>query len=241
MTPIRFEMRLDQEVLDQVEEWRDEQPDVPSRAEAVRRLLGIGLNKSGAQGAKVSDGEKLILMMFRDLFRHHKVSGDTDPEFIQKVLLGGHYWALDWEMPGLIHDHVDSISVVTEVVNVLEMWFFIETGFAKFSTEQKERVKSEAQFSGDNVTFLGFDGNTESNHGNITRFLVNDMGRFDIFKGRDLNSHSPSIDAYRRMLTIFEPMRPHLVGRELAVPEIILVLKAQRAGANLGKADGPRG
>ena len=39
----RFEMRLDVEMLDQIDEWRRKQGDIPSRAEAIRRLVELGL------------------------------------------------------------------------------------------------------------------------------------------------------------------------------------------------------
>lgn len=39
----RFEMRLDQRDLDRLDAWRAKQPDLPSRAEAVRRLVDVGL------------------------------------------------------------------------------------------------------------------------------------------------------------------------------------------------------
>ena len=225
MNPVRFEMRLEQDILEQVEEWRAEQSDILSRAEAVRQLLQIGLAKAGST---ISDGEKLILMMLRDLHEHQGVSGDTDAEFIQNALLGGHYWAFRWKMHGLIHDHVDSRRDVHEVANVLEMWHFIESGFARLSRKEKERVISKAGIRGKNVVFLGFDGNTESNLISIAKFLVNDLDRFEGFKGRKLNSHSPSIGTYRRMLGVFQPMLPTLIGGELAASEIISLLKARQ-------------
>lgn len=40
-------MRMDPEELAQVDEWRRAQPDLPSRAEAVRRLIQIGLKAKG--------------------------------------------------------------------------------------------------------------------------------------------------------------------------------------------------
>lgn len=46
----RFELRLNADVLDQVDRWRSQQGDVPSRSEAVRRLLDKGLNSSDKQG-----------------------------------------------------------------------------------------------------------------------------------------------------------------------------------------------
>jgi hypothetical protein len=54
--------------------------------------------------------------------------------------------------------------------------------------------------------------------------LINDLERFSSFKGRELNSHTARTATYRRMLRVFEPMRPNLVGRELGATEIIALL-----------------
>ena len=39
----RFEMRVPQDLLQRVDAWRREQPDLPPRAEAIRRLLHAAL------------------------------------------------------------------------------------------------------------------------------------------------------------------------------------------------------
>jgi len=39
----RFEMRLPREFTARVDDWRRTQADLPSRAEAIRRLVGVGL------------------------------------------------------------------------------------------------------------------------------------------------------------------------------------------------------
>ena len=39
----RFELRLDQAVLERIDDWRSWRPDVPSRSEAVRQLVDAGL------------------------------------------------------------------------------------------------------------------------------------------------------------------------------------------------------
>ena len=36
-------VRLDRELLQAIEEWRRRQPDTPSRSEAMRRVLRLGL------------------------------------------------------------------------------------------------------------------------------------------------------------------------------------------------------
>lgn len=38
-----FEMRMEPETLKKVDDWRRKQPDLPSRAEAIRRLVEMGL------------------------------------------------------------------------------------------------------------------------------------------------------------------------------------------------------
>lgn len=39
----RFEMRLDPKLLERIDGWRREQSDIPSRAEAIRRLVELAL------------------------------------------------------------------------------------------------------------------------------------------------------------------------------------------------------
>ena len=39
----RFEMRATDSWLHRVDDWRRKQPDLPSRAEAIRRLVELGL------------------------------------------------------------------------------------------------------------------------------------------------------------------------------------------------------
>ena len=48
----RFEMRLETTMIKRVEAWRRKQEDLPSRAEAFRRLIELGLSTKNT-GAKV--------------------------------------------------------------------------------------------------------------------------------------------------------------------------------------------
>ena len=141
--------------------------------------------------------------------------------------MGGHLWAFEWEYQGIFHRHEDDRSVLTEVVDVMDMWSFLERGFGELSKKDKDRVKKEAAPFGESVVFTGFDGNNESERVGIARFLIEKLHRFSGFKGRELNSHMPTTDTYRRMSGVFEPIRPKLTGRELDVSEIIEILKAK--------------
>ncbi len=43
----RFEMRIPPEFFKAIDDWRRRQPDIPSRAEAIRQLVEIGLKAKG--------------------------------------------------------------------------------------------------------------------------------------------------------------------------------------------------
>lgn len=223
----RFEMRLEENVLVRVDKWRSNQDDVPSRAEAMRRLVELGLMRSVSDTVKFSDGEKLLAIMMRDIYKHLKLKGEIDPDFVGEVIWGGHYWAPKWEMQGLFHDYEDNPQDVSFVVDVLDMWTFVERAYENLSKKDKERVEKEAAPFGKYVQFAGFDGNNESSCIGIARFLIEKMNRFSQYKGRNLNSHAPTIAVYRRMLSVFEPMRTKLVGTELGASQLIQILKVK--------------
>ena len=180
----RFEMRLDEDILTRVDQWRGEQDDVPSRAEAMRRLVEVGLARSGIEAKTVtfSDGEKALLIMMGEMLRHLKIESECDADFLKKVIYGGHYWAPKWDMQGLFHDGEDDPNDVYFVVDVMVMWDQIERGYAKLSKHDKERIEKEAHPFGTavDVHFRGFDGNNESRLLGIARFLVREMDRFQI-------------------------------------------------------------
>jgi len=223
----RFEMRLGQSTIERLDAWRARQEDIPSRSEAVRRLVETGLGRvSEKPDISLSDGSKLIILMLCDLFKQLKLKSETDPKFLAEVIYGGHYWSLEWKYPGIFHGHKDSSAVVTEVVDILDMWSFLESSFERLSKKEKDRVATEAKPFGDHVTFNGFDGNNEAEYCSVANFLVNDLDRFSRFKGRELNAHMPTIAAYRRMLSVFEPMRRNLMGGSLSGSGIIEIMKA---------------
>jgi len=222
----RFELRVDENILNRVDVWREKQKDAPSRAEAMRRLVEVGLLRSGSEGVRFSDGEKLLAFMMGDIYRHLKIkSGEIDPDFISGVITGGHYWAAKRELSGVFTDYEDDPRAVHLVYKVLDMWNFIESAYNELSKKDKEKVEKEAKPFGSHVEFRGFDGNNETSHLAITRFLIDQMGLWYEFKGRELNSHTPMVGRYSRMLTVFDPMRSKLVGTSLDADQLIRLLK----------------
>jgi uncharacterized protein YfbU (UPF0304 family) len=104
------------------------------------------------------------------------------------------------------------------------MWSFIERSYAELSAPDKARVAQEAEPFGKGPRFRGFDGNNETEHMGIANFPILKLNRFSDFAGRDLNAHMPTLDMYRRMFLVFEPMRRSLMGRNLSAGELVELL-----------------
>jgi uncharacterized protein len=221
----RFEMRLNQSVLEKVDEWRTRQSDLPSRSEAVRRLVEAAIERAREdRQIKLSDGNKLVILMLCQLLKQMKLKGEFEPEFLEAAICGGHLWSLGWKYTGVFDVDEDEPRVLGEVVDILDMWRALERGFTALSKKEKEGIAAEALPFAKSVKFPGFDGNGEGAHLGVAHFLIEKLDRFTEFKGRELNAHMRTLDAYRRMLVAFEPIQGRLMGRDPDASEIIKVL-----------------
>ena len=174
---------------------------------------------------KLSDGENLIILMLADMYKAMKLTGEFDPEFISRTINGDHLWGFNWEF-SIPFEKSETPPEVIETTNILEMWTILEESYAALSPTDKAKLKTEAVPFGENVHFRGFDANNEP-HYHIAGYMIDDMHRrFQTFKGRDLSSHIPSIEAYRRMYVVYEPLRGNLHNRALSVDELIAILSA---------------
>ena len=175
---------------------------------------------------KLSDGEKLIILMLADMYKAMKIEGEFDPDFISKTIWSDNLWGFNWQLSGIPFEKSANPPEVTETTDYLDMWRFLEVGFDVLSPADKANLANNAGPYGKDVRFSGFDGNNEP-HYHIANYMVNELDNaFDRFKGRDLNSHHPSVDTYRRMYAVFEPLRKNLHNRELNVNEMIAILAA---------------
>jgi hypothetical protein len=174
----------------------------------------------------LSNGEKLILMMMCEIYEQLGVEGEIDAGFVKTAITGGHPWALKVKYPGIFDMRNPSDETVSEVNNVLAMWSALEWGYSNLSDDGRGVIAKEARPFGDNVRFPGFDGNEESEHYSVARFLIDSMGSWQEFRGHDLNSHAPVIDRYRRMLAAYRRMTsPASAGTPMKADDIASVMK----------------
>lgn len=223
-------MRLDQATIEQLDQWRASQPTLPSRAEAVRRLVHVGLAASSDDEMRPTPTEKLILSMLCDLARDRNDRGGIDPDFVQYAIGGGHYWALGWKYPDIFGGRPDSPELVREVVDILDMWIVIEHHYDHLEETDKTRIASEAAPYDTDVKFAGFYPNEESSHKSIAEFLIEHIDNYPRFKGRHLITTRPVVDWYRRMLKVYEPMYKSLLAgrnKSLSASDIVALLLEQ--------------
>lgn len=178
----------------------------------------------------LTSAEKLILIMLAELHERLEIDEKT-AGLIKGAIYSDNTWALSWELSGIIGEsQVKTPPEVSLVADILDMWQHIEGAYEDLNDQERKELEEKADPFGTHVRFSGFDGNNEPRYFSIASFLIQDMNRFTHFSGRRLNSHSPVIDSYQRMLGEFLKVRPDLICRNLSVDEMAEILNAQRIG-----------
>jgi uncharacterized protein len=175
---------------------------------------------------KLSEGERLILVMLCDIYKALNLKGAVDPELLGSQIRAGQEIKLDANG----HAHADGGrgGVATEVDEILDMWSAIERGYKRLSVEEKREVEAGAGPLGRGVRFSGFCAEIEGRYREAAHHLIEESGRFDRFQGRNLTAHMPSLDGYRRMLRLFGPMCPPGGDARLSVQQIITLANAEK-------------
>ncbi|WP_173476956.1 YfbU family protein [Pseudomonas protegens] len=90
-----------------------------------------------------------------------------------------------------------SMAVCKEVRSILDMFRNLQNSLRE-SEADKGLIKSSL--------FPGFDGNEETSHYSYAMYLLEDKGLWKGLKNREntWNSHHPTLDGYRSMLSAFE-------------------------------------
>ena len=156
---------------------------------------------------KLTNPEKLIINMLAKLHENAGIEVDT-AKFIQEAIYMDQTWALSWQLSGIVGDDTgEPPAHVRPIMDIFDMWSFIEASIKKLDPVELADVRSKV---GGAMQFIGYDGNNETELMATASFIVNDMGRFSEFAGRDMNSHMPTFGRYMSMYEVFEPMRSSL-------------------------------
>jgi uncharacterized protein YfbU (UPF0304 family) len=122
------------------------------------------------------------------------------------MLLEGHTWAL--EALGEIELPQPQVSeeVVRFVFDVLDMYRVLNMAAQHHGIDADSLPDGAARFE-------GFDGNNETDHLAVAKVLQATGNRWTESLGKgDLNSHSPCLQMYERMLVVWRSVRSKCVG-----------------------------
>ena len=220
----RFELRLEQGLLDRIDVWRRRQDDFPSRAEAVRCLVEKGL----VNDAALSPGDRLITALLCDIHKHLNVNGEINAQFVKEAISDGHFWALEREYHALIQATPVDNAIATEAIAILDMWYRLKVAYEHMPDSDKEDIAKKVLYFNPPVAFPGFDGNDESKHYSVACFFIRNMGYFkELDDNKDLNSHGPSLQTYRNMLAVYTKIIGGLMGTPLTKAHLVKIFSAR--------------
>lgn len=171
--------------------------------------------------------QKLIVALLTEIHSALKIEDGLDPMFVQDKVASGRTWALNWHYPGLFQDDEETPDDVKFVVKVLDLWERLEHSFDSLDGAQKAELVAVSPHYGADVRFRGFDGNGGDRDGMSTvHILVEEMGRWRTFKGRDFNAHMHMSEVYERMLEASDELGKGYADFEFSVEEMAQVLNA---------------
>lgn len=148
---------------------------------------------------KLTDGERLMVVMLSEVMEALKLNNEVDPSLIKTLVCGGDDWAIKRKYQGLFPSAEPSPEVVSETTDLLWMWGIIESSMGHL--QGAEAAEAQTWLCRE---FHGFDGNNDDHFG-VAQTMINRLDEFDDFKGRNLNSHSQaSLPRYQAMYDKFE-------------------------------------
>ncbi len=175
---------------------------------------------------KLSNAEKLILVMLSDITEKLHIEHGIDPKLVKSAIHSGNTWAIDLKYPGLGKADEAMPPAVTEVTDILEMWTYIEEGYKELSGDEKTRVKFAAGLS-NAPRYTGFDRDSEQKLYDIAFFLIYDLKLFKKFKHDEDGPKGPRMASYRTMYKQWQPIKPTLQDEFLTADQLITILSIQ--------------
>ncbi|WP_236235026.1 YfbU family protein [Pseudomonas tohonis] len=171
-----------------------------------------------------SNQQKLIITLLTDVHEALGITNSVDPSFVQRMVNSNNGWALSWAYPGLFEEAGETPDQVQFVADVLDMWEAIELAYSNLAAADVTALEQAAPTFGRTPAFPGFDGNNEAELRSIVSILVDDLGRWSTFKGRNTNSHAGTADGYRRMLPVYNDVANGGYGFTPTVDQLAAIL-----------------
>ena len=138
-----------------------------------------------------------------------KLDPDQERDYARgrEVLESGYALEYGWISEHLLDEF--PVDECREVIDILDMCQALRRSY--------EKLGNKSGIEEWRVHFRGFDGNEETGHMAYARYLTEDEGKFQELRNGGLNSHCPTLDRYRSMLSEWErsPNKSELTREDL--------------------------
>ena len=171
---------------------------------------------------EMTKAERLIVLMLCDLYKSHGEDKMFNPKLIEYAVAQGQLWALSWEYGGLLNADSPTKAQVDLVADVMTMWQVIEAFMSRFTPDQQNEV---VVATGRRLEHIKFEGFYEEPYRSIFGFMLEELGRWPQFAGRDYSKMLPVLEADLRMLVKYKEMRDaNKLGLELTPEQVIEIV-----------------
>ena len=169
---------------------------------------------------ELKPSERLIVLMLADVMKKLEINDGLDSVLVEKLVLSKAEWGLDWAYPSLFSGNEEEThpeaDLVEETGDILSMWDIIETSIENHGDAVPEELRDNIR-----AKFRGFDGNNDR-HYHIAHTIIYDLGAYERFKDRNLNSHSQAtLPSYRAMLPRFNEAMVDWEDNGLSVENLV--------------------
>ena len=153
---------------------------------------------------EMTKAERLIVLMLCDLYKSPGEDKIFNPKLVEYAIAQGQLWALSWEYGDLLSAPSPTKEQVDLVAEVMTMWQVIEAFMSRFTPEEREEIASATDHSLDLLKFQGF---YEEPYRSIFSFMLEELGQWSNFAGRDYSKMLPVLGADLRMLAKYKEIR----------------------------------
>lgn len=153
---------------------------------------------------KMTKAERLIVLMLCDLYKSPGEDKIFNHKLVEYAVAQGQLWALSWEYGDLLSADPPTKEQVDLVADVMTMWQVIEAFMSRFTPEERDEIATATDTSLDLIKFQGF---YEEPYRSIFRFMLEELGKWSEFAGRDYSKMLPVLGAELRMLAKYKEIR----------------------------------
>ena len=171
---------------------------------------------------EMTKAERLIVLMLCDLYKSPGEDKMFNPKLIEYAVAQGQLWALSWEYGDLLNADSTTRKQVDLTADIMTMWQVIEAFMSRFTSDQRNEVVVATGRRLDRIKFKGF---YEEPYRSISSFMLEELGRWPQFAGRDYSKMFPVLEADLRMLVKYKQMRDaNPLGLELTPEQVIEIV-----------------